>query len=164
MYDDKLMRTPDRPTTSTLGAPKRFGDLRSFLPSEGLDLGDLNALKFNGDVLSRELNIMLHTIRNFRSRRSASEKAKVIRLQRIGIIVSGIGVALLFVEFGLGCTLVPRNCVPVIPIASTGNCIGLIILLFFALQKPRERWPIVALAFASILSVGCLLVLMSMMR
>jgi hypothetical protein len=105
---------------------------------------------------------MLQTIRNFRSRGSASEKAKVIHLQRIGIIVSSIGVSLLFVELGLGCALVPKHCVPVIPITSASNCIGLIILLLLVLRKPSERWPIVTLAIASIFSVGCIFALMTM--
>jgi hypothetical protein len=107
---------------------------------------------------------MLRNVFNFRLRRSNVEKAQVVaRIQRIGFIVLGILVALLFAEIGIGCALVPRRCAPTISVISVGVCIGLLVLLLLVFLNPRERWPVATLAIGITVSVGCLFIVLAVM-
>jgi peptidoglycan/LPS O-acetylase OafA/YrhL len=104
---------------------------------------------------------MLRMLSDFRSRRSSTEKAEVARrLQRLGLIIVCIGLAVVFAEMGIGCALIPRRCAPAISFASAGICMAMLVPVLLAFRNPMQRWTVKALAMTSIVALACLFVLM----
>jgi hypothetical protein len=105
---------------------------------------------------------MLRKLFDVRSHRSPAEKAEAARrVQRIGLIVVGIGIALVFAELGLACALVPRLRAPAISIMSGGLCATMLVLVSLAFRYPSQHWPVWMVAIASMLAMPCLLALMA---
>ena len=104
---------------------------------------------------------MLRNIFKFWTRQT-NKAQPVARLQRIGFIILGIEMAVLFALIGIGCTLISR-CTPTISIPSGGICSGLLVLLLLVFRNPAERWPVATLAIGIILSFGCMFAVLVMM-
>ena len=94
--------------------------------------------------------------------RSPAEKTETVRrIKRIGLIIVGIGMAVLFAELGIGSALVSRRAAPAFLIASGCGSAAMLVPVWLAFRYPAAQWPISALAATSLVGLACVFLLMA---